>query len=56
MGKPGDVFFQTIPEDKRPTREELIKTANYYFAGLQRNDGKGYYPFTPDCMRYEMAW
>jgi hypothetical protein len=53
MGKPGDVFFQTIPEDKRPTREELIKTANYYFAGLQRNDGKGYYPFTPDCMRYE---
>ncbi len=53
LGKPADVYFETIPEDKRPTREELIKTANYYFAGLQRNDGKGYYPFTDDCMRLE---
>jgi hypothetical protein len=53
LGKPADVYFQTIPEDKRPTREELIKTANYYFAGLQRNDGKGYYPFTDDCLRLE---
>jgi hypothetical protein len=53
MGKPHDIYFQSIPADKRPTREELIKTANYYFAGLQRNDGKGYYPFTADCVRYE---
>ncbi len=53
MAKPHAVFFETIPADKRPTREELIKTANYYFAGLQRNDGKGYYPFTSDCVRFE---
>ena len=53
MGKPHPVFAEVIPEAKRPSREELIKTANYYFAGLQRNDGKGYYPFTDDCERFE---
>jgi hypothetical protein len=53
LGKPADVFFATIPENKRATREELIKTANYYFTGLARNDGKGYYPFTDDCLRLE---
>jgi hypothetical protein len=53
MDKPHPVFFETIPENKRATRDELIHTANYYFAGLQRNDGKGYYPFTDDCVRFE---
>jgi hypothetical protein len=53
MVKPNAVFFEVVPEAKRPTREELIKTANYYFTGLQRNDGKGYYPFTDDCVRFE---
>ena len=53
MGAPNPIFKEFIPEAKRPSREELIKTANYYFAGLQRNDGKGYYPFTEDCDRFE---
>lgn len=53
MGAPNAVFKEAIPEAKRPSREELIKTANYYFTGLQRNDGKGYYPFTDDCDRFE---
>jgi hypothetical protein len=53
MGAPHPVFTEVIPEAERPSREELIKTANYYFAGLQRNDGKGHYPFTADCDRYE---
>jgi hypothetical protein len=53
MSKPHPVFFETIPEAKRLSREEYIKTGNYYFAGLQRNDGKGYYPFTDDCVRFE---
>jgi hypothetical protein len=53
MSRPHEVFFQVIPEAKRASREELIKTANYYFTGLQRNDGKGYYPFTDDCVRFE---
>lgn len=53
MGAPHPVFAEVIPEAKRPSREEMIRTANYYFAGLQRNDGKGYYPFSDDCDRYE---
>jgi hypothetical protein len=53
MGAPNPIFSEVIAEAKRPSREELIKTANYYFAGLQRNDGKGYYPFTDDCERFE---
>ena len=53
MGSPHPVFMEAIPEAERAPREELIKTANYYFSGIQRNDGKGYYPFTDDCDRYE---
>jgi hypothetical protein len=53
MGAPHAVFKEVIPEAKRPSREEMVKTANYYFTGLQRNDGKGYYPFTDDCDRFE---
>lgn len=53
MGAPHPIFAEVIPEAQRPSREELIRTANYYFSGLQRNDGKGYYPFTDDCDRYE---
>jgi hypothetical protein len=53
MGKPHEVYFETIPVAKRLSRDEYIKVANYYFAGLQRNDGKGYYPFTDDCVRFE---
>ena len=53
MGAPNALFQQPIPEAKRASRDELIKVGNYYFAGLQRNDGKGYYPFTDDCIRFE---
>ena len=53
MGSPNPVFAEVIPAARRPTREQMITTANYYFSGLQRNDGKGYYPFTDDCDRYE---
>lgn len=53
MAQPHAVFREVIPEAKRPSREELIETANYYFTGLARNDGKGYYPFTADCARFE---
>ncbi len=53
LGTPHPIFMETIPEAERPSREEMIKTANMYFSGLQRNDGKGVYPFTDDCDRYE---
>jgi hypothetical protein len=53
MGSPHPVFLETIPEGERMSRDELIVTGDYYFEGLQRNDGQGYYPFTADCERYE---
>ena len=53
MGSPHEIFTEVIPEAERMSREELVKVADYYFEGLQRNDTKGYYPFTDDCVRYE---
>ncbi|HEY4362059.1 MAG TPA: hypothetical protein VGN17_13870 [Bryobacteraceae bacterium] len=41
-----------LPAD-RMTREEILKTANMYFSGMQKNDGKGDYPFADDCNRIE---
>jgi hypothetical protein len=55
MGAPHPIFTTAIPEKERKSRAELIETANYYFSGLQNNDGKGYYPFTDDCVRFENA-
>jgi hypothetical protein len=53
MGAPNEIFTQVIPEAERLSREDYVRIGNYYFAGLQRNDGKGYYPFTDDAVRFE---
>ena len=53
MGSPHQIYTEVIPEAERPSREEMIKTANYYFTGMQKNDGKGHYPFSDDCHRIE---
>jgi hypothetical protein len=52
---PNPLFLEAVPLAERETREELVKTANMYFSGLQNNDGKGVYPFTDDCNRIENA-
>jgi hypothetical protein len=52
-GEPHSIYFEVIPEADRPSREELITVANKYFTGMQKNDGKGDYPFTDDCHRLE---
>jgi hypothetical protein len=53
MGSPHPIFLQAVPESERMSRADLIAVANQYFEGMQRNDGKGYYPFTDDCLRRE---
>ena len=50
---PPPQWLETVPVGRRLTRQELIQDANYYFDGLQRNDGHGYYPFTSTCNRIE---
>jgi hypothetical protein len=53
LGTPHRLFREPIPPSERMSREDLVKTANMYFSGLQLNDGKGVYPFTDDCDRFE---
>lgn len=53
MKSPPAAWLQDVPAGKRLARQELIQDANYYFEGLQRNDGHGYYPFTDTCNRLE---
>jgi len=50
---PNPLFLKAIPAAEQESREELVKTANMYFSGLQNNDGKGVYPFAADCNRVE---
>jgi len=53
LGKPHASFLEVIPPSERMSRQDLIKTANMYFSGMEKNDGKGLYPFTDDCNRIE---
>ncbi len=53
-GKPVDVFLETVPEERRMSRESVIATADKYFTGMVRNDPKGDYSFFADtCNRME---
>ena len=53
LGEPRAAFSTPLPPDERMSRADLIATANKYFTGMQRNDGKGDYPFHPRCNRIE---
>lgn len=46
-------WFTPIPEDERISRTELRHIANLYFTAIEKNDGKGLYPFSDDCIRIE---
>jgi len=56
--KVDDLWLKSIPSAQRASRPQMIATADAYFSGLQKNDGKGAngtgtYPFTNDCHRIE---
>ena len=51
--KIGYHWDQIVPPAERMSRGALVHTANLYFSGIQLNDGKGIYPFAPDCNRIE---
>jgi len=53
LGMPNHLFLEAVPPAERMSRADLVKTANMYFSGMQQNDGKGVYPFTDDCDRFE---
>ena len=49
----GYTWRDEVPARERMSRQELLRTANLYFSGMERNDGKGDYPFDDDCNRIE---
>ena len=51
--QPEAIWLQPIPPAQRASRTQLIAVANAYFEAVQKNDGKGHYPFTDDCDRLE---
>ena len=53
LGVPHPLYLETIPPAERMSRAELIRISDMYFSGLEKNDGKGEYPFTDDCVRIE---
>jgi hypothetical protein len=46
-------YLQTVPAAERMSRADLISQGNKYFSGMQKNDGRGDYPFAPECVRHE---
>jgi hypothetical protein len=55
MGAPDPLWLAPVPMDQRETRAAIDQAAYMYYEGLQLNDGKGVYAFTPDCQRTEDA-
>jgi len=53
IGSPHPVFLEVTVPEKRISRDSLMRTANMYFTALERNNGKGIYPFTDNCNRLE---
>ena len=46
-------WFAQLDPSERMSRADLRRVADLYFAGLERNDGQGDYPFADDCIRIE---
>jgi hypothetical protein len=46
-------WFAEVHSSERMSRIELQHVADLYFAGLERNDGRGEYPFADNCVRIE---
>ena len=53
IGAPRAVWTQPLPVAERTSRAELVRVANMYFSGIERNDGRGSYPIADSCARLE---
>jgi hypothetical protein len=54
LGQPRHAFLEDVPANERMSRADLIMTANKYFSGMQKDDGKHDYSFfADDCDRLE---
>ena len=54
IAMPRRAWYTAVPESERACRaHELVRIANMYFSGIERNDGKGDYPMHETCARLE---
>lgn len=53
IGTPRRTWFDAVAPADRLSRAELVRIANMYFSGIERNDGKGEYPIHESCARLE---
>jgi hypothetical protein len=50
---PDPAWLAPVDPAERMDRAGLQRVADMYFAGLERNDGQGDYPFADECIRIE---
>lgn len=53
IGAPRSIWMQTLPAGERTPRADVVRIANMYFSGIERNDGRGQYPIADSCARLE---
>jgi hypothetical protein len=53
VARPRTAWYEAVPAASRLPRAGLVKIANRYFSGIERNDGKGVYPISKNCARLE---
>jgi hypothetical protein len=53
VARPRTAWYEPVPAASRLARADLVKIANMYFSGIERNDGKGVYPISKNCARLE---
>jgi len=53
IGKPRATWAEAVPAGERHSRGDLVRIANMYFSGIERNDGRGAYPIADSCTRLE---
>lgn len=53
VARPRAAWSEAVPAASRMSRAELVRIANMYFSGIERNDGKGVYPISRTCARLE---
>ena len=53
VARPRAAWSEAVPPGSRMSRGDLVRIANMYFSGIERNDGKGVYPISKACARLE---
>ena len=53
IARPRTAWYEAVPPAARMSRSDLVRIANWYFSGIERNDGKGAYPISKNCARLE---